>query len=64
MSSGILRGSVAIVCAIALHASCAYAEKADKDKPINFSSDTGGANYEQKTGSLRSLPFANASPTS
>jgi len=53
MSSGIPRGIAAIVCALALQASCAYAEKADKDKPINFSSDTGGANYEQKTGSLR-----------
>ena len=31
----------------------AHAEKADKDKPINFSSDQGGANYESKTGSLR-----------
>ena len=29
----------------------AHAEKADKDKPINFSSDQGGANYESKSGS-------------
>ena len=39
--------------ACALAAPHARAEKADKDKPINFSSDTGGANYEQKTGSLK-----------
>jgi lipopolysaccharide export system protein LptA len=37
----------------ALTAPHARAEKADKDKPINFSSDTGGANYESKTGSLK-----------
>jgi lipopolysaccharide export system protein LptA len=40
----------ALLCAAA---ALAHAEKADKDKPINFSSDQGGANYEQKTGSLR-----------
>ena len=39
--------------ACALAAPHARAEKADKDKPINFSSDTGGANYESKTGSLK-----------
>jgi lipopolysaccharide export system protein LptA len=53
MPSAFLRGVVALVCAAALHAPVAHAEKADKDKPINFSSDTGGANYEQKTGSLK-----------
>jgi len=46
--------SVALAAALALAlAPLAHAEKADKDKPINFSSDQGGANYEQKTGSLR-----------
>ena len=39
--------------ACALAAPGARAEKADKDKPINFSSDTGGANYESKSGSLK-----------
>jgi lipopolysaccharide export system protein LptA len=39
--------------ACALAAPHARAEKADKDKPITFSSDSGGANYEQKTGSLK-----------
>jgi len=39
--------------ACALAAPHARAETADKDKPVNFSSDTGGANYEQKTGSLK-----------
>ena len=53
MSSGFLRGVRALVCAAILYAPIAHGEKADKDKPINFSSDTGGANYEQKTGSLR-----------
>jgi len=53
MSSGFPRGVTALVCAALLYAPIAYGEKADKDKPINFSSDTGGANYEQKTGSLR-----------
>ena len=45
----------ALACAVLLHAAapCAHAEKADRDKPVNFSSDQGGANYEQKTGSLR-----------
>ena len=42
---------VALACALSPLA--AHAEKADKDKPINFSSDQGGANYEQKTGSLK-----------
>ena len=42
---------VALACAVSPLG--AHAEKADKDKPVNFSSDTGGANYEQKTGSLR-----------
>jgi lipopolysaccharide export system protein LptA len=53
MSTRFLRGTMALACAAALLAPLAHAEKADKDKPINFSSDTGGANYEQKTGSLR-----------
>lgn len=53
MSSGLLHGVIALACVTALTSPPAHAEKADKDKPINFSSDTGGANYEQKTGSLR-----------
>ena len=30
-----------------------FADKSDKDKPVNFSSDQGGANYETKSGSLK-----------
>ena len=49
-----LRYFFVLVAALTLAlAPLAHAETADKDKPINFSSDQGGANYEQKTGSLR-----------
>jgi lipopolysaccharide export system protein LptA len=34
-------------------ASPAWAEKADRDKPINFQGDTGGGNAETKNGELR-----------
>jgi len=38
---------------LALAAACsAHAEKADKEKPISFSSDGGEVNYEKKTGLL------------
>jgi lipopolysaccharide export system protein LptA len=40
------------IIAIALAASAAYAETADKSKPISFTSDGGEVNYEKKTGVL------------
>jgi lipopolysaccharide export system protein LptA len=42
---------LALACAT-LPLAC-FADKTDKDKPVNFSSDQGGANYESKTGSLK-----------
>ena len=48
-----LRGGVVLVAALTAIAP-AYAEKADRDKPVNFSSDdAGGVNYETRTGSLK-----------
>jgi lipopolysaccharide export system protein LptA len=45
---------VALACAATLCvASTVRAEKADKDKPINFTADQVDANYEHKTGSLK-----------
>jgi lipopolysaccharide export system protein LptA len=40
------------IAAIALGASLAHAETADKGKPISFTSDGGEVNYEKKTGVL------------
>jgi len=40
------------IIALALAASAAYAETADKTKPISFTSDGGEVNYEKKTGVL------------
>ena len=40
------------ILAIALGASLAHAEQADKGKPISFTSDGGEVNYEKKTGVL------------
>jgi lipopolysaccharide export system protein LptA len=40
------------IIAIALGASFAHAETADKGKPISFTSDGGEVNYEKKTGVL------------
>jgi lipopolysaccharide export system protein LptA len=41
------------VACIALASACvAHAEKADREKPISFSSDGGEVNYEKKTGVL------------
>ncbi len=31
----------------------AHAEKADREKPVNYESDTGEVNYEKRTGALR-----------
>ena len=48
-----LRGGVVLLAALSLVAP-AHAEKADRDKPVNFSSDdAGGVNYETRTGSLK-----------
>jgi lipopolysaccharide export system protein LptA len=51
----LLHGIVTVAGAIALQALAlpACAEKADKDKPINFTADQVDANYEQKNGSLK-----------
>ncbi len=38
--------------AIFAAASLAHAEKADRDKPINYSADTGDVNYQTKVGAL------------
>jgi lipopolysaccharide export system protein LptA len=42
----------AALCALALHAPCALAEKADRDKPINFQGDTLGGNTDTKISDL------------
>ena len=48
-----LRGGLIVVAALFVIAP-AHAEKADRDKPVNFSSDdAGGINYETRTGSLK-----------
>ena len=39
-----------LACAVPLHA---HAEKADKTKPISFTSDDGEVNYEKRTGVLK-----------
>lgn len=41
-----------IALACALSAAPARAEKADREKPINYSADTGDVNYQTKVGSL------------
>ena len=48
-----LRGGLVVLAALSVMAP-AHAEKADRDKPVNFSSDdAGGVNYETRTGSLK-----------
>jgi lipopolysaccharide export system protein LptA len=42
----------AAVCAFAL-SGAAFAEKADREKPISFTSDDGEVNYEKRTGVLK-----------
>lgn len=44
--------AVAAVCATLAFAPTAYAEKADREKPINFSGDTGDANLQSRGGTL------------
>jgi lipopolysaccharide export system protein LptA len=52
----LLAPAVARVCCaffcLGILASPAWAEKADRDKPINFQGDTGGGNAETKNGEL------------
>jgi lipopolysaccharide export system protein LptA len=43
---------VLAAAAVALQAPCARAEKADRDKPINYQADSGDVNYQTKIGTL------------
>ncbi len=47
----VARACCALLC-LAIFAAPASAEKADRDKPINFQGDTGGGNAETKNGEL------------
>lgn len=47
----VARACCALLC-LAVFAAPAWAEKADRDKPINFQGDTGGGNAETKNGEL------------
>jgi lipopolysaccharide export system protein LptA len=53
--NGFSRALAALACVACVAAApLAQAEKADRDKPVNFSSDdAGGVNYDTRTGSLR-----------
>jgi lipopolysaccharide export system protein LptA len=44
---------IAALAALALIAGAAGAEQGDREKPINYSADTGDVNYQTKTGALR-----------
>ena len=53
MTRTIRRASLLLVLgAAAVHASLALAEKADRDKPINYQADTGDVNVQTKVGTL------------
>jgi lipopolysaccharide export system protein LptA len=41
-----------LLSAAATHASIAHAEKADRDKPINYQADSGDVNVQSKVGTL------------
>jgi lipopolysaccharide export system protein LptA len=43
---------VLAAAALVLQAPCARAEKADRDKPINYQADSGDVNYQTKIGTL------------
>jgi lipopolysaccharide export system protein LptA len=45
-------GSLVILLAAAAHALHAHAEKADRDKPINYQADSGDVNVQTKVGTL------------
>jgi lipopolysaccharide export system protein LptA len=51
LARGLARVCCTLVCLGSI-ASPAWAEKADRDKPINFQGDTGGGNAETKNGEL------------
>jgi lipopolysaccharide export system protein LptA len=48
----ILPSFCALVCAFVSHVPCALAEKADRDKPINFQGDSLGGNTDTKISDL------------
>jgi lipopolysaccharide export system protein LptA len=48
----ILRSLCALLCAFACHAPSALAEKADREKPINFQGDSLGGNTDTKISDL------------
>ena len=55
-STSPFRHAFIAACALALapaFAPVAYAEKADREKPITFTSDDGEVNYEKRTGVLK-----------
>jgi lipopolysaccharide export system protein LptA len=53
MSRTIARASLMVLLSAATtHASLALAEKADRDKPINYQADTGDVNVQTKVGTL------------
>jgi lipopolysaccharide export system protein LptA len=47
-----LLASVALLALLALDPAAAHAEKADREKPINYSADSGDVNYQTKIGTL------------
>jgi lipopolysaccharide export system protein LptA len=51
LARGLARACCAFVC-LGIGGSPVWAEKADRDKPINFQGDTGGGNAETKNGEL------------
>src|SRR6478736_641077 len=51
LARGLARVCWALLC-LGSVASPVWAEKADRDKPINFQGDTGGGNAETKNGEL------------
>jgi lipopolysaccharide export system protein LptA len=51
LARGLARVCCALFC-LGVVASPVWAEKADRDKPINFQGDTGGGNAETKNGEL------------
>jgi len=51
LAPAVARVCCAFLC-LGILASPAWAEKADRDKPINFQGDTGGGNAETKNGEL------------
>jgi lipopolysaccharide export system protein LptA len=48
-----LRSTVAAIALAAALVAPAHAEKADREKPVSFTSDTGDVNYEKRSGVLK-----------